>query len=204
MPSKTIVILANSLKHSQHCVAGKCIVTKKWLRPVADARGSELSHAQVVYENPHGKFTAKPKQKIIIGLGSHAPLPNQPENYIVDNSVWQQNYSISDDELRHYLDMPDNLWGEGDRVPYPKIVSGSIAINQSLYLIKVDNLSLYKNQHNKRRAKFDYKNISYDLAATDPQFDNIANKNQGLSSILCISLGENFEGNCYKLIATIF
>ncbi len=25
---KTIVILANSVKHHQHCVAGKCIVTK--------------------------------------------------------------------------------------------------------------------------------------------------------------------------------
>jgi len=166
MTNKTIVVLANSVKHHQHCVAGKCIVTKKWLRPVADAKGRELSHTQAKCKNPYGKFNVKPKQKIIIGLGSHAPLPNQPENYIVDNSVWQQNYGINDNELKKYLDMPDNLWGEGDRVSYPMITHGPITINQSLYLIKVYNLHLYKNQRNKRRASFDYNNIKYNRTYT--------------------------------------
>jgi len=204
MLNRNIVILANSFKHNQHCVAGKCAETKKWLRPVADATGSALSHTQVQYENPYGKFTVKPKQKIIIGFSSYAPLPNQPENHIVNNSVWQQNYSISDNELIHYLDMPDDLWGENDRVLYSKITSKSITINQSLYLVKVDKLSLYKNQHNKRRATFRYNNINYYFAVTDPQFDKIVTKNLGVSSILCISPGENFEGNCYKLVATVF
>ncbi len=204
MSKKTIVVLANSLKHNQHCVAGKCVVTKKWLRPVADATGRELNHVQVKYVNPYGKFNVKPKQKIIIGLGCHAPLPNQPENYIVDNSVWQQHYSIDDSELMYYLDTPDNLWGENDRVPYSMITNRTTIINQSLYLIKVYNVKLYKNQGNKRRASFNYNNINYDLAVTDPNFDKVFNENHGRDSILCVSLGENFKGDCYKLIATIF
>ena len=42
MIKKTIVILANSVKHGNHCVAGKCITSKSWARPVFDVSGGEL------------------------------------------------------------------------------------------------------------------------------------------------------------------
>lgn len=204
MTSKTIVVLANSFKHKQHCVAGKCIVTKEWVRPVADVNGSALSHEQAKCENPSGKFNVKPKQKVIIGLDTPAPLPNQPENHIVDNSVWQWKSSIRDDELNHYLDAPENLWGTEDRVAYPLIECGNILIHQSLYLVHVDNLSLYKNRYGKKRASFNYNGLDYDLAVTDPEFENLVSSGQEPSGILCISLGEVFNGDCYKLVATIF
>jgi hypothetical protein len=79
-----------------------------------------------------------------------------------------------------------------------------VSIQQSLYLLKVDNLNLYKNNENKRRASFLYKNLYYDLPVTDPNFDNIQNNDTNLQGILCVSLGENFNGYCYKIVANIF
>ena len=46
--------------------------------------------------------------------------------------------------------------------------------------------------------------IKYDLAVTDPSFDEITSNNTELNGIICVSLGEPFHGNCYKLVATIF
>ena len=204
MPKKIIVVLANSVKHQQHCVAGKCIITKKWIRPVANANGAELSHDQAKYENPYGKFNVKPKQKIEISLESHVPLPNQPDNYLIDNIRWQQKYVIEDHELSNYLDSPNDLWGQGDRVPFSVIENEEIIVTQSLYLVQVENLELYMNQYDKRRASFHYNGHAYDLAVTDPNFDTILNDEIEANGVLCISLGEEFEGNCYKLVATIF
>ena len=132
------------------------------------------------------------------------PLINQPENYLIDDSVWQQNYKIRETELIQYLDYPENLWGATDRVDYRMIQNGDIQINQSLYLIRVDDLNLYINRFEKRRASFTYSRNQYDLAVTDPNFDSLIENPGELQGILCISLGEEFEGNCYKLVATMF
>ena len=204
MSRHKIVILANSFKHHQHCVAGKLIDGSQWVRPVSDENGAELSHEQAKCENPHGSYNVKPLQKVIVGLDRHVPLINQPENYLIDDSVWQQNYKISEDELAQYLDTPDNLWGEADRVDFRMIQHGDIQIDQSLYLIEVDDLNLYVNRFEKRRASFTYNEDQYDLAVTDPNFDDLIENPDDLCGILCISLGEEFEGNCYKLVATIF
>lgn len=204
MLKKNIVVLANSVKHHEHCVAGKCLTTKEWIRPVSDSYGAELTSAQASCRNPHGLFGVKPKQKITIGLSQHSPLVNQPENYVVDDSEWLQNYKIDDNQLLNYLDTPSDLWGPDDRVSYAQIVNGSIPISQSLYLVQVDDLRLYVRDSIKRRASFSYNGNNYDLAVTDPRFDEIVSEGKGTNNILCISLGEVFADNCFKLVATVF
>ena len=202
---KTVVILANSVKHGKHCVAGKCVNTKQWIRPVSDNEGKELTNEHVSYINKYGKYVVKPKQKIEMNLIQGVPLVNQPENYLINNnSTWQQRYKIEDFELEQYLDHPLTLWGTSTNVSYNEVINGNINIEQSLYLVKVDNLELHINNINKRRAKFTYNNIAYNLPVTDPQFDKIKSNNQQLLSILCLSLGECFNNNCYKIVATIF
>jgi hypothetical protein len=203
MTKKTIVILANSVKHGNHCVAGKCTMTKSWIRPVSDISGAELTNDQSKYKNPHGEFTVKPKQKIEMLFSQHAPLLNQPENYLISNVKWEQRFRIEDNELEEYLDHPTSLWGVGDRVQYEDIENGNTTIEQSLYLVKVEDLRLSK-PNNHRRAEFSYNGMQYSLAATDPNFDKFLNEECGFQGILCISLGENFRGSCYKLVATIF
>lgn len=107
---KTIVILADSVKHGQHCVAGKDIVTKKWIRPVSDAYGSELTHEQAKCKNPYGIFPISILQKIEMQFSQAAPLINQPENHIITNETWLQRYKIDRNELASYLDNPEILW----------------------------------------------------------------------------------------------
>lgn len=204
MSQVEIVILANSVKHRQHCVAGKCISTGQWVRPVSNEQGCELSNEQAKYQNPYGTFGVKTLQKIYMGFSSHVPLPHQPENYLIDGNLWRQNYSIGVADLPHHLDYPEDLWGDGNRVDNHAIVSGTFNIPQSLYLVKVDNLNLYTTEEGKRRASFSYNGHSYDLAVTDPKFDEIIQDQQQVSGILCISLGEVYQGYCYKLVAAIF
>lgn len=203
MIQKEIVVLANSVKHGQHCVAGKCINTGAWIRPVSDANGAELSHNKAMYRNVFGTFTVKPLQKIRMGFLNHVPLQHQPENYLIDGNIWTQNYSIRKEDITYYLDKPIDLWGNSNRVVHSQITIGIYRVLQSLYLVKVDELNLYNNT-NKRRASFTYNGIKYDLAVTDPKFDEIVRDKREVNGILCISLGEEYRGYCYKLVATIF
>jgi hypothetical protein len=209
---KTIVIFANSVKHHQHCVAGKDIITKEWIRPVGDENGCELQDEQTKYKNKYGKYFAKPLQKMKIKFVKKSPLLNQPENHIVSDDIWIQNYKIDHSEIVNYLDSPPNLWidniSPNDRVDYQLIQKQTIKITQSLYLIQVKKIHIYwKDRSNfeqnpQRRGIFEYNQVTYDLPLTDPNFSEF--EEQDLENkFLCISLGEEFNGYCYKLIASI-
>jgi hypothetical protein len=204
MTQAEIVVLANSLKHGQHCVAGKCLNTGRWIRPVSDEQGGELSHNQARCQNPYGTFGVKTLQKIRMGFSRHVPLSHQPENFLIDDNLWQQNYSVAVAELQSYLDEPYDLWGEGNRVPHSQITLGLYIVTQSLYLVQVEDLSLYYTIEGRRRASFTYGGINYDFAVTDPKFDEIVRAQREVSDILCVSLGEEYQGYCYKLVASIF
>lgn len=199
-----LIILANSIKHKACCVAGKTIAGE-WVRVVADASGKELTTEQASIKNPYGTFLVKPLQKVKLELIQHAPLLNQPENYINDaTKAWIQNYKLSFDDLAKYLDSPNDLWGgNNDRIPYENISNGNIKINNSLYLIRAEKATPYLNSYGKRRLSFLYNTLNYDLPVTSPNFDNIEKKEYE-SIYLCISLGESYEGNCYKIVANIF
>lgn len=203
MSQVEILVLANSVKHKQHCVAGKYLANGQWVRPVSSETGRELSHNQAKYQNPYGTFIVKPLQKILMRFSRHVPLSHQPENYLIDDTVWTQNYSINLNEINNHLDRPNDLWGEGHLVPYIQIQLGTTKIEQSLYLVKVENIQLYMKD-DKRKASFTYNGIEYELPVTDPNFGNLVDDFSGIMGVLCISLGEEFRGNCYKLVATIF
>lgn len=137
-------------------------------------------------------------------LVENVPLLNQPENYLISSKTWVQNYSISKEEIWSYIDNPENLWGHGDRIDYKDLESKKIIISQSLYLVEVENLELYVSEYKKRRARFKFNDISYDFAVTDPNFEKIRNDTNEPRSVLCISLGSNYQGSCFKLVAGIF
>lgn len=209
---KTIIVLAKSIKHGGHCIAGKDVISKQWVRAVSNQNGSALSNAQckctnIQWEIKGGSpYSPKLLQKVKINFSQIAPLINQPENFIVSTGVtWLQEYKIELNDLETYLDYPESLWGNEARINYSEIQNGNIVIPQSLYLIKITNLHLYKNQYDKRRVSFLYNDHTYDLAVTDPNFDNILANNLTLINILCISLAEHHtDGFCYKIVATIF
>lgn len=210
---RTIVVLANSVKNKAHCVAGKCLRTREWIRPVGNSDGSALNKSQIQVTNPnfHRSYDVKPLQKINMKFLQHVPLINQPENWLIDNNWrWTQSYRINHNDLKFYLDTPESIWGEGDRLSYNDIQNHRLMIHNSLYLIRVNNLHLYYDEtyENKRRkAAFIYNGINYRFSVTDPNFDHIIPRSENFSeAILCISLGEPYSRDncCYKLIATIF
>nr|VFJ94199.1 MAG: hypothetical protein BECKLFY1418A_GA0070994_10386 [Candidatus Kentron sp. LFY] len=203
---KQIVVFANSVKHGKHCVAGKDISTKEWIRPVDDRNGAELNDWQCTCVGQ--RFPVKPLQEVEIDIAEHSPLVNQPENYLIVGGQWNQRYKLELSRLPEYLDSPDSLWGEGDRVEFASIENGMVPIKQSLYLVEVDDLKIYRNNYNKLRARFSYNEISYDLAVTDLDFDEHLSEPRH-QSVLCVSLGEKFKpwGSqgyfCYKIVAAI-
>lgn len=200
---ETIVVFANSVKHGQHCVAGKSLSTGQWVRPVADANGRELDHEQAKYRNPYGRYLVKPLQKINMVLGANVPLPHQPENYLITNREWLQNYNITPNEVPNFLDSPVNLWGHGHVVDASMINLGFVTIQQSLYLIHAPDLSLYRNDENKRRIVFSYNGENYDLPVTDPNFDALLSGEKKNHGFICASLGEEYNGRHYKIVVAI-
>lgn len=204
---RTIVIFANSVKNNAHCVAGKCIQNLEWIRPVSTVNGTALSANQIKCKNPYGSFAAKTLQRVRMRFEQHTPLINQPENYLISSDTWVQDFKIELYEISKYLDNLEDIWGKTDRVNYGDIKNEKISIKQSLCLLQINNLKLYLNRYNKRRAIFNYKNITYDLAATDPNFDNLIKQYQFpiSSAMVCVSLGEPYtDGQCYKIVAGIF
>lgn len=205
MLSKEIIILANSVKHHNRCVAGKCLNTGEWVRPVAGANGEALSVDQTRCRNPHGTFPAKTLQRVLMNFETVVPLINQPENHLIAaNSEWRQNFNIGEHQLPQLLDEPISLWGQGSRVSYDAIAQSQYNPMQSLFLVQTSSLRLYYNTDSKRRVSFIYNQVSYDLPATDPRYDKIFNAQEDLQGILCISLGENHNGFCYKIAAAIY
>lgn len=205
MLAKKIVVLANSIKHKKRCVAGKCLVSGEWIRPVADASGEALTFDQVKCQNPHGVFAVKTLQKVTIEFVTAKPLIHQPENYLIAaNELWQQDFKIQSQELPKFLDKPLSLWGEGPRVAYSAIVQNAYKPQQSLFLIQTQGLQLFYTIDKKRRVRFTYNGIAYELPATDPQFDALMMAKPKLMGILCISLGEEHHGYCYKIAAAIY
>ena len=150
----------------------------------------------------YGKFLVKPMQKIQMELSGHVPLTHQPENYLISNKEWVQNYNITIQDIPEYLDDPLNLWGNGYAVDSIAVNSGAQTINQSLYLIKVENLNLILNK-SKRRASFDFKGVSYNLPVTDPNFTRLVSGQKKFNNYLCVSLGEEYNRKHYKIVATI-
>ncbi|ARE66265.1 hypothetical protein D6D90_00920 [Moraxella catarrhalis] len=212
--SREIIIFATSLKHGGFCIAGKCTYTGVWIRPVSDKQGGAIPINQAKATNSswekQGKqpYAIRLLSKIDINFSQHVPYLHQQENWLCNTDViWRHNFSIDRQELHNYLDQPENLWIFGDftdRVPECYIKN----ITNSLYLIEVQNLELCVNEFDgrrRRRAIFFYRNIRYDLSVTDTQFDELSrNCNHYQTAILCVSLGELYLGNFYKIVATIF
>ena len=214
---KEIVILAKSIKHHDFCVAGKDVETGEWVRPVSTVEGGAISKEQskAYFTNETNQLIGYPcklLQKVKISFLRYVPLNYQRENYLIDdNRQWQQNFRIKTNQLGDYLDHPKNLWGSDQSYICADMIPIQNPNGDSLYLIEVTNAHLTIeddiSDRRKRRISFKYNESDYKFACTDPNFDNILGGNNSINFnnlILCVSLGENYEGRHYKLVASIY
>lgn len=220
MPTeKEIICLANSIKnHPCRCVAGIDIETGEWIRPVSEKDSGELTESHYTTEQGHDPA---PLNMLRVYLGEPAPAPSQPENWTLANRDWQ--LIRESPRPKHYqtlvsaLESGPELFGNTERA-----VSLGTEVNNSLALVKPENATLRRkprrNKGDQPRLQFELEDVEYDFPITGPRVkekifdivdhagknpldDHIASDN---TPLITVSLGEEFNGEHWKLVAAIF
>lgn len=217
---KEILCLANSRKHNGRCVAGIELVdgSARWIRPVSDRAGHEVSAAERQYR---GEVEPQVLDVIAVPLIKPQPVRFQKENWLLDPTLgWRRVRRAAWRELTGLEQLPRSLWinghhtssGVNDCVP----VEREDAVVDSLKLIRVGSATIevkaaHRNAMDQRptvRARFRYSGTDYALKVTDPVYEERF-RSHGLGdyrlgeSFLTVSLGEEFRGHFYKLVAGI-
>lgn len=216
---KTIVCFANSRKTAGRCIAGKEWQDGKagdWVRPVSVRPTHEVSEEERRYEDGRDPHLL---DILHVPCDSHHPLPHQCENHVIDPGYyWAKQGKLSWEDIQDWLDNPNTLWGLGQG-SYAGL-NNRVAIAQedgrSLYLISVERLRLlvgrkapeYPDSKRAVRGEFIYRGANYRMDVTDPVVErNYLSQADGqyeiLHPVLCISLGDPYQGYFYKLIAAV-
>lgn len=218
---KRLVCLANSRKLQGRCIAGRELRGGKpgaWIRPVSDREHEEVSEYERQYEDGSDPRVL---DIIEIPLLVAKPKSRQPENWLLDpEKYWHKVGEFNYDQLSALTDGPGPIWTNGhssniglnDYLP----IKEADRTDSSLKLISVGGLRLhihrpgenFGNPKRKIRADFSFSGMNYSLSVTDPSIEAAyLAKADGFYTLgpryLTISLGEPFDGNCYKLVAAI-
>jgi hypothetical protein len=217
--SRTIVCLANSRKTSGRCIAGSDPQGGAWVRPISAREHGEVSEWERQYQDG-----TDPQVLEVIDIPLNEPRPTsyQSENWLLDpEQYWQRRGRIEWGDLAALQSEPSALWldgtpstiaGENDRVSE----ENATTFSDSLRLIWVDNLSLrvfapgadWGNSKRKVLGEFTYLGIPYAFWVTDAVVEReYLSRDNGVYELsdcfLTISLGEQFQGYCYKMIAAV-
>jgi hypothetical protein len=214
---KTLLCLANSKKYSGRCVAGREFIGGQpgdWVRPVSSREGQEINFVESMLNT--GGY-AQLLDVIEIHFLEPRAKDYQTENHLIDPTVrWRHVGRTAREELDTSIDqVRGELWfngsssrgGVNDQVP----IAIARNLRGSLLLIRPDRLSLYyanRQRGPQLRANFGYFGVLYDLAVTDPVLTDTPMGRQLAGSqfpgaLVCLSLGEPFNGYCYKLVAAV-
>ena len=216
--TRRILCLAASRKHNGHCVAGKDTDTGEWVRPISARPGHEISYFERTYE---GGGLVSVLDVMEVALIQPSPSEFQTENHLNNQAVrWRKlgvgTYAdaaaLLDAEQPLWINGPSSYNGLHDQVPEDE----ASELTDSLRLIRVPTLGLLVHSEGgvfapaKRvvRAKFDFAGATYWLKLTDPLVEYELKQNADgeysfENAIMCVSLGEVFNGNAYKLVASV-
>jgi hypothetical protein len=207
------ICLANSYKEGGRCVAGieldannNPIITggrPKWIRPVTGAEHGVIP--TVMAES------FKVLDIIEIDITDLRPEGYQSENVTFNESNIRVNNKCDKDRLHHLCENKNLIFGSTGKAVSKENIEN---LNHSLMLIQVNRFEIVLKEYEDRPGKpqirllFNYNGSRYDLPVTDPQFLFSCQKNSellhGISPIyLCVSLGIEWNGWYYKLIAGI-
>jgi hypothetical protein len=220
--TKTILCLANSRKMSGRCVAGKernGSAFTKWVRPVSTRPHREVSLEERRYENG-----SDPDILDIIRIPMKAPCPEsyQTENELIDpeyywelegRATWQQ-VLASLDKVNGPLWINESSTYNGHNDQVAEQIAGQS--NHSLLLIKPIDLTIsvareggvFAPAKRAARTSFLFDGLRYTLKVTDPYIEHEYLRGENVvfpvsECVLCVSLGEAFNGHAYKLVATM-
>ncbi len=218
---KEIVCLANSRKLSGRCIAGREVSSRgfgAWIRPVSDRSSQEIAEREQRYEDGN-----VPRVSDLVGIKMTRPQPQsyQQENHLITGeSCWSKRGRCSWRDLQAAVEDPAGpLWlngtsssnGLNDRVSEAQ----AQGLLRSLYLVRPEWLVLsaeskwtHSGPRPSVRAHFQICDHRYSLVVTDPfiegHFPVRGDGEIGLDdALLCLSLGEVFQGFAYKLVASV-
>lgn len=184
---KRIVILANSIKNQNRCIAGRELWFSRgvhrlgpWVRPVTAVGKGEIAMDQSAL--PDGSQPAI-MDIIDVPVLEHANDPTQPENWrLATDKPWRRVTTVPAVPLQLLREEPANLWIEfnqdTDRISAAAVAAGGISA--SLFLIQPRKFRLvarierdgpYGKEHRRRRAVFEFGRERYNLSVTDPTVD---------------------------------
>ena len=220
MPTIEIICLANSRKLSGRCIAGLRTDGKGWIRPV-----SESPDGTLFLSNYTLKDGSEARVLDVVRIEFTKPRPEiyQPENWVISNTHWklvERPASFERQRIFHsfIVQVPELFGDQSDRI-CAKVLPEAPA-KSSLALVIPDKIewAVTKNIKGRRqiRALFNLRGASYNLGSTDPVLEQYLTKhpfgNYSIDSIglkkndrllLTISLGEPFQGDCYKLVTSV-
>lgn len=222
---KRIVLLANSRKHSDRCIAGREVNEggfSGWIRPVS-ARSGESVNWQ---ERSYG-LTMEPQllDVIDVPIRRHKPHGNQTENWLLyPYSQWKKVGVLNYAQAKQLAETPAALWNTGfstsnnlnDKVS----AESAKAFTNSICMIKVDALSMrvwapglaFGDRKRRVQASFSYSGVNYAMWLTDAALEHaILNGKDGYfdcrECLITVSLSEPHDLggiiNHYKLAAAI-
>lgn len=186
-----------------------------WIRPVSSGLHGEISDYDQTLENG-----TKPTLLDIVEIHMIEPRSEgcQTENHLIDdNFYWQIVGRFPKQRLLQYCTAPNPLWvngfhstnGTNDRIPERRAAS----LPSSLVLVEPTQLTIEVARgyagRKQVRAEFGVAGEVYNVSVTDPAIEGqYRSLGEGYytypqRAVACISIGEPFDGYCYKLVASI-
>lgn len=214
---KHFICLANSYKHGGRCIAGIEVVPQadgslaivrhddgrpRWIRPVSMSTNGEIPN----------HLAESFKIFSVVKLTEVEPCPHKAHTEDVHCSRME----ICPFDLlptKSFLNLLIDTQHQAVFYYRGKAIPATIIdrLNYSLMLIQPKNVSAYcdeERENSKYRMKFTYFGSNYDFPITDPvfleQFKKNPEKYDDLDGVyLVLSLGLEFEGFHFKLVATV-
>lgn len=222
--SKTLICLANSVRHQERCVAGKEWTDGgpgEWIRPIHSAAKQEILTADQTYQ---GGGAPKPGDFFRLTLDRAYPDGNQTENHIIDQgrkweaagrASWAEIEACIDEDLEMIWTVGDSSkLGENDKISAAERQS----ITSSLMLVRPANFVLhvaretqkYGNKKWRSRASFEFNGVPYHFVSTDPVIGSryvqkwVEADYELQDVVLCISMmGTPINESTTKLVAAV-
>ncbi len=219
---RTIVCLAYSRKESGRCVAGRVLGAAglgAWIRPVSARPTRELTEEECRYDDGRACDVL---DVVELPLGAPQPEVHQQENHLAASAGrwrsggrvgWRSLEEAAEDPLGPlWVNGHSSTFGENDRVPAERLND----LARSLYLLRPEHLRLtvgpestdYAPLRRRVRAEFTLRGYPYRIVVTDPRIEDLYLACEDGSTpvdrtLLCVSLGEEYHGFAYKLVAAV-
>ena len=208
--TKKIIVMTESSKFKNNCVAGIDLKTGNWVRIVSNDVGihGALTNEDLTYEDGN---MCKVMDVVSVPYIDYVPTAVQTENILLNREYYiEKDREASLDEVLEIH--PDELHNYIFGTRYSSVKEENLeelGIDYSLMLIKVSNLTFTRKQNNygtiKLKLTFSYNGIEYeDMSVTDPEFYDIKDGAEFREAYIVMSIGTPYNGSCYKFVSKIF